>query len=173
MLLNLAYNVSGKEMDSYAWLRMLYWRTQSVVVHFCDTVSIYLTSVIQCFHKTSLTNVSELLNTSDCMNHVSDTKYYVWELFIEVWIICDRSFVLFKSGWWQCLKFEQYVGCCGCFPGLTQHLFPICLSIMLAMLKCNEHCVFVSLQTNSKQWFHFSWWKARNCQQLKWFFLCL
>jgi len=40
----------------------------------------------------------------------------------------------------KCFKFEQYVGCCGCFPGFTQNLFHICLSVMLAMLHCNEHC---------------------------------
>jgi hypothetical protein len=80
LLLSMAYNVSGKEMECYAWLRMSLWRTQSEVVHFCDAVSMNLTSVIHCFHKTSLTDVSELLNTTSvCMNLVSDMNDYVFE----------------------------------------------------------------------------------------------
>jgi len=62
------------------------------------------------------------------------------KLFTAIWIICDGNFVLSKSGGWQCFKFEQYVGCCGCFPGFAQNLFHSCLSVMLAMLHCKEQC---------------------------------
>jgi hypothetical protein len=58
---------------------MSLWRTQSEVVHCCDAISMNWTRIIKCFHKTSPTDVSELLNTtSDCMNLVSDMKDYAF-----------------------------------------------------------------------------------------------
>ena len=82
LLVILAYNFSGKEMEC-SWLRMSLWRTQSEMMHCCDAISMNLTWIIKCLHKTSLIDVSELLNTFDCMNLVSDMKDYVFQNFSQ------------------------------------------------------------------------------------------
>lgn len=109
LLLIPAYNVSGKKME-FSWLRMSLWRTQSEVMHCCDAISMNLTWIIKCFHRTSLTDVSELLNiTSDCVNLVSDMKD-VCENYSQQYEISVTEILSYQNlGRRQRFKFAQYL----------------------------------------------------------------